>query len=814
MSGAFERFSDERLKGTDGRVGVAARRRSSRRGAWFSTVLVGAAIATALAGVGPLLQGVGWWFGVMLMVTVLLAVAGVLRAVGAPELVAVGAAAIVWAVGVLLLYAGDTLWLVFPTTGTLGDLIGDLGAAGTSIAVQEVPAVADAPITQLMVMAVGLIAIIADALATGLRAPVLSAAGPLAVLAVSPIVRRNDPDVVIYVITAALLLLLVWYVPHIGRVRDVGRARPDPAGMLARGRNGLLAAGLGAASIAAMLVVPQVTPGLTARDLVDDGDGGLFASVYSTGVDPSIQLGRDLRRSDPVLSLSYSTTAEAGLYLRMVTLGDFSAGTWEPERPYDGAGYEGDEFSTPPGLSPDVPTTSADTSVTIAALRSDWLPLPYPTRRVSGLEGNWLLTPSTLTMTDLSGDTRGLEYGVSGLVVQPTADQLAQAGASVPDSVQRYLGLPPDLDPVIGGTAATVAQGAATNYDRAVALQEYFRSDQFEYSLQSPVEGGFDGDNAQAIVAFLEAKSGYCVHYAATMAVMARTLGIPSRIAVGYAPGGSPDATSAGRAVYEVFTDQLHSWPELYFEGIGWLPFEPTPGLDFTPPDYSLPDYAQAGTGGAASAPAPSSTSSAAADRADADQGAAGGAQSPEQLALAQLRGWGTFAAILGGVALIVLAPWGVRASGRRRRLARLATDPMPATVAWSELEDTLDDFRFDRASGDTVLDLERRLNDELSLPADVLERARRAVEREQYAPPSVGDTDARSGIARDLGALLAAVDGGATTSERVRARLLPASLWRRLREWRGGGGRGDGDSGGRPGGRRRPAPAAGSLVP
>ncbi|GAA2222455.1 DUF3488 and transglutaminase-like domain-containing protein [Herbiconiux moechotypicola] len=758
-------------------------------------MLVAVAIGAALAGLAPLLQGVDWWFQVMAMVIVLLGVSSVLRAVGAPENLAVGASASVWAVTVIVLYAGGTLWGVVPTLATVNDLLSDLGAAGTSIAVQEVPAVADGPITQLMVMAVGLIAVISDALATGLRAPVLSGAGPLAVLLVAPIVRRSEPDVVVYVIVAASMLLLVWWVPRIGRGPAVGslnlsapvRASVPPrrerASRLARGRNGVLALGLGAASVGAMLVVPQVTPGLMADDLADDSDGSLFPSVYSTGVDPTIQLGRDLRRSDPVLSLTYSTTSEEGLYLRMVTLADFSGGTWEPEQPYSGRGYDGGEFGTPPGLATDVPVTETETSVSIAALRSDWLPLPYPTSRVDGLEGGWLLAPSTFTVSDLRGDTRGANYEVTALDVEPTADQLAQAGATVPDAVRASLELPTDLDPVIAGTAASVTAGAATPYDRAVALQEYFRSDQFEYSLTAPVDGGFDGDNVEAIVAFLQAKSGYCVHYAASMAVMARTLGIPSRIAVGYAPGRTADSTTEGRAVYEVYTDQLHSWPELYFEGVGWLPFEPTPGLDFTPPDYSLPDYAQSSTGQGITTPAPSSTSTAAPDRADVDPGSVAGVQTPEQLALSQLRGWGGFAAVLGGVAVIVLAPWFVRSSIRRRRLQRLATDPMPATLAWLEWEDELDDHRIERSAGETVHTLGRRLDADLPLPEQSLQRLAAAVEREQYAPPALDDTDARAALRADLQALLAAVHAVGSAGDRARARLLPLSLWRRTRE-------------------------------
>ncbi len=445
-------------------------------------------------------------------------------------------------------------------------------------------------------------------------------------------------------------------------------------------------------------------------------------------------------------------------------------------------GYDGQDFGTPPGLAADVPTAEVATTVSIASLRSDWLPLPYPTKQVGDLDGSWLLTPSSFTVTDLQGDTRGLNYRVTGLTVSPTAEQLAGAGAFVPDTVRDYLALPDDLPPVIAATAAEVTSGATTNYGQAVALQEFFRSGQFRYSLSAPVSGGYDGDNAQMIAAFLEAKEGYCVHFAASMAVMARTLGIPSRIAVGYAPGQTADGTSEGRPIFEVYTDQLHAWPELYFDGIGWLPFEPTPGLDITPPDYSLPDYAQAGASGSTSTNQSTSTATADPNTRPDEQQNAFGSLTPEQVLLGQVRGWATFAAVLGGIVAVGLAPWAVRRARRRSRIRRLGDDELPGTLAWTEFEDTLDDYRVQRSAGDTMFDLERRLRDDVDLPEEAIDRLRRQVEWEQYAPPGSAGEEVRERIRGDLVALISALEGRASAKERYRARLLPASLWRRRR--------------------------------
>jgi transglutaminase-like putative cysteine protease len=760
------------------RRSAALLRRAEKTGAWKSTLAVAVCLGFALSGLAPLLQGFGWWFATMSMVVLVLGTAAALRGRGAPEVVVVGVSALVWGVVVVALYAASTVWFLLPTLATLSDISGDLAAARLSIAQQEVPAVADGAITQLIVMSVGLIAIIADELATGLRTPVLAGVGPLAVLSIAPLVRHSEPNVPVYVLTAAAFLLVIWSSSRIGSSPPRMITRPSTKG----GRNPALALGIGAGAVAAMVVLPVITPGLTAQSLADDGAGNRFPSVYATGVDPTIQLGRDLRRSDPILSLTYTTTSTEGLYLKMVNLGDFSTGVWEPEVPFDAVGYDGQDFPTPPGLSREVPTEQVSTTVSIATLRSDWLPLPYPTQRVENLGSSWLLTPSSFTVTDFQGDTRGLNYQVTGLAIEPTAGQLAEAGAIVPDAVRDFLALPADLPPVIAETATQVASGAATNYDRAVALQEYFRSGQFRYSLAAPVSGDYDGDNAQMIAAFLDAKEGYCVHFSAAMAVMARTLGIPSRIAVGYAPGQTADGSTEGRPVYEVYTDQLHAWPELYFDDIGWLPFEPTPGLDITPPDYSLPDYALAGGSGPATPTDVGNTAAADQNAQRDDQQNAFGSLTPEQVLLGQLRGWATFAAVLGGIVFFALLPWGVRQLRRRGRLRALASDELPGTLAWTELEDTLDDYRIQRSAGDTMYDLERRLHDDIALPADVIDRLRRQVEYEQYAPPGSASEETRLSIRSDLVELVAALEAEATPAGRRRARLVPTSLWRRRR--------------------------------
>jgi hypothetical protein len=100
-----------------------------------------------------------------------------------------------------------------------------------------------------------------------------------------------------------------------------------------------------------------------------------------------------------------------------------------------------------------------------------------------------------------------------------------------------------------------------------MALQNWFRTN-FTYDLDVPL-----GNSNDAIAAFLRDRRGFCQQFAGTFAVMARTLGVPARIAVGYTPG---DLGNDG--LYHVFGRHAHAWPEVWFDGIGWVAFEPTPG--------------------------------------------------------------------------------------------------------------------------------------------------------------------------------------------------------------------------------------------
>jgi transglutaminase-like putative cysteine protease len=136
-----------------------------------------------------------------------------------------------------------------------------------------------------------------------------------------------------------------------------------------------------------------------------------------------------------------------------------------------------------------------------------------------------------------------------------------------PPDMSGYLGLPRNLSPRVGDLARAIVGRNVRAYDRALALESYLRALQYSYQVQ-PLPGSGD-----AVEQFLfDIRQGYCTYYASAMAVMARTLGIPARVAIGYATGEYDQASRA----YIVRESDAHAWPELYVDG-RWVSFEPTP---------------------------------------------------------------------------------------------------------------------------------------------------------------------------------------------------------------------------------------------
>ncbi len=175
-------------------------------------------------------------------------------------------------------------------------------------------------------------------------------------------------------------------------------------------------------------------------------------------------------------------------------------------------------------------------------------------------------------------------YQVSSLVAVPDETSLRTAGQNYPQWViQRYLTLPEELPGRVKELAIQLTATEPTPYERARAIERYLRS--FPYSLDVPRPPS----NQDLVDFFLtDLRKGYCDYYASAMVVLARAAGIPARLAVGYATG----TYNLNSHLFLVTQAEAHSWAEVYFPGIGWVPFEPTaaqPAIDRSKEPTPLP---------------------------------------------------------------------------------------------------------------------------------------------------------------------------------------------------------------------------------
>ncbi|MCP3913886.1 MAG: transglutaminase domain-containing protein [Actinomycetia bacterium] len=332
-----------------------------------------------------------------------------------------------------------------------------------------------------------------------------------------------------------------------------------------RGNRSLLRAGAGLAalSVGAAAMVGPYLPGADNDALVSlrgGGGGGGSRVVISPLVDIRFRL---VEQADVEV---FSVRADSPAYWRLTALDDFNGTIWRSAGKFDPASGE-----LPDTSDTQARVVSLEQNYTIKRLAAVWLPAAYaPTNYQGVLDASWEPASGTLVVDSSRTNADGLGYQVISSVPTFTPDDLRAATAPVPPEIsERFLQLPADLPASISGLAQEITAGLANPYDQALALQDHFRNG-YEYSLDVP-----EGHDTDAISFFLERRSGYCEQFAGTFAAMARSLGLPARVAVGFTPG---DRDPSEDNLYRVTGKHAHAWPEVWFPENGWVSFEPTPG--------------------------------------------------------------------------------------------------------------------------------------------------------------------------------------------------------------------------------------------
>lgn len=393
--------------------------------------------------------------------------------------------------------------------------------------------------------------------------------------------------------------------------------------------------------------------------------------------------------------LLFTVKADRPAYWRITSLDDFDNEVWSSNNSFDKADGK---LAKP---SPARRTAPLRQRFDLLALAQVWAPAAFEPARISGT-GKLLYDSRSGTLIVQRGvaTSDGLQYSVTSDVPDVRRTDLVQGGKPMSRrDHDHYTALPADLPAEVRTTAQTVIQqaGARTRYDKARALQDWFRTN-FQYSLDPDL--GADG--GPAITAFLHIRKGWCEQFAGTYAVMARSLGLPTRLAVGFTPGRA-DPNSPG--TFDVYGRQAHAWPEVWFPGEGWVAFEPTPGRgapgaqDYTgvpfqqddassgPPAAAPPTVTQTSPNSSAAQPPPTTATPAPPvtkppSPLDAHTGGSGlGVLAAVGLAIGGLAG--LVLLTVGGLALL---RWWLR--HRRRRHARSPAEQV--AVAWDEACDAV----------------------------------------------------------------------------------------------------------------------------
>ncbi|MGU3409604.1 transglutaminaseTgpA domain-containing protein [Microbacterium sp. M1A1_1b] len=713
----------------------------------------------------PLVQGVAWWTSAVAIVVVLVGVVlTVRRRPPGVRFVALVATLIACSCAAALVNDIQPLgWI---------DGNGALGQTIAAIRLNPAPLPQTDAIRLVVTVAIAWVAAASIFLATVAPAAALAAAPALVILIVPGVVTGTPASTGLVVATGLAFLALLWL-----SVRPVQRALPATV--------------VGAIALVVAVGLPSIVP-LNASWL--SGVTGAIQSPIQPGRPGTLlNLGQDLRRPNELEVFRYRTSDGQPEYLKLADLDDFGSGDWVPTVTDVSNAPTADQPRYAVGVNPRL-ASRGDVTVRITGLSSNYLPVPAGAVSIQSQSTNleldqwrWMGDSSTVRSTG-PATRRGATYQVYGSSTFANAyldavDASGRLGSfegrgyQTPSTAELRTDrqLPKDLPKSISAAATRVAGGAATQYEQARALEQWFRSDLFTYSETAPVEQGYDGDSMDVVAKFLQVRQGYCVHFSSAMAVMARSLGIPSRIAVGYRAGGT-----AQDGEYTVSNRQLHSWPELYIKGAGWVAFEPTPDSDAAatadPQPTATPTAAAPETPLPAPDQATPSTTATPTPSASAEAGAAtstGGGNGP----------WGLLVGILIALAVLV-APAFVRGVRRRVRLSEVASGRSPAVTAWRELLDDVADHGYapGLAPPDDAAAVARTARAVLgrlrtTVPTEVvghLETVVDAIDQERYAAAGSVDGDRLVAVLRTA---RVALDASVTLPARVRSRLLPPSL-------------------------------------
>jgi transglutaminase-like putative cysteine protease len=546
-----------------------------------------------------------------------------------------------------------------------------------------------------------------------------------------------------WMIALAVVIALSLAALGVERRSEAGRARDSEGRPLARraGSMALIVATVLAGS--ALFVTDTASPLVPTTGNIQWRYGGGYGPGFGgTTFDRLADLHQSfIRRSNAVMfiaTLDPNAPPANQIYWRMESLDDFDGEAWRPTT------SRADFYE--PGVTGENPEhsyrgTSQEVTqrVQIVDLRSAVIPtvgigkfFRSESVDVNGFQitsdGSAIYQPEldegdeyeVLSVLPQSQEDLGALSTLPDGTLSPLFANAAEAGettpepgpppgdVSPPEDIDRFTELPEDLPPELTQIARRETAGASTSFEAAWLLEHWFReSGDFEYSTEvSTGHGGLD------LAAWLDDeasenyRTGYCEQFAAAMAVLGRSVGIPSRVVWGFTPGSVED--SNGTELIVVRDRNAHAWVEMWMDGFGWVKFDPTPRGDGAVPDSITagfdPTQYLPERDGPLTLGEPLPFESQFEEGLEGFEAPTGGAGAGFRLTWA----WGAVPVL---ALLVGLVPM-LKALRRRRRIKRLHDGDI--TAAWDEIVDRLADLRTPVPAHQTPLEFARATGKDL----------------------------------------------------------------------------------------------------
>ena len=619
------------------RISVPAAEDAGRGGSydWLAEAALVSVTVVVAAGMSRLFTDPSFLRDVLALALAAHVVAAAARRVGLPTIGAALLSVACFAItATVLLYTG-TAWFVLPTADTVSLALDHL-VDGWDVANASPAPVAPVPGLVLSAGAVlALCAFLADAAAFRLRSAGWAVAPTASIYGFTAAFGTGDAAILygmLCCVAIGVTMVALWL-----RNR---RAEAWIESMPGRGMKAMARAA-GAAlllAVAAGAVAGPSLPGARAEPWVDlerfevtdaapwvdvpppdpepwadFGSPGVAGSASLPGsaegarvlVSPLVQVRSRLIDLTEEELFTVAVPADQRHYWRLTSLDDFDGDAWRARSQYEDA--SGPLAAT---LDPSAAGASLQQTVMLTGLGNSYLPVAYELRRVID-DGGVAMEYEAYSGSLIKGRRVALEGpGRFSYVVDSAVpaigdpDRLRQSETSMLEEgfLATNTQLPDDVRDLVRDETERITSDARSDYHRALQLQDYFRLDGgFRYDLQVHAAGGIE-----SLEEFLfEARAGYCQQFASAYAAMARSIGLPTRVAVGFTWGEWDSERGVGGA-YVVQGKHAHAWPEVYFAGTGWIRFEPTPGRG-APGDFAVTghvaDQAGGGLGAAAGSP-------------------------------------------------------------------------------------------------------------------------------------------------------------------------------------------------------------------